>query len=95
VRRFISAPLKPGDAYVTEASGSEPPVPSSFKWKEGEFHVITVLRAWRSSKTDRGDTYLKRHWFELQTAEGPRIEVYYDREAPKGASHWWLYALSP
>ena len=92
--RFVSAPLIPtGEGFVTAADGSAPPVPTAFTWKEGEFHVTQVLRSWRSTKTDRGDAYLKRHWFELQTAEGARIEVYYDREARKGASHWWLYTL--
>jgi uncharacterized protein DUF6504 len=94
MRRFVSAPLTPrGDGFITSADGNAPPVPDAFTWKEGEFHVAAVLRSWRSSKTDRGDTYLKRHWFELQTAEGPTIEVYYDREARKGASHWWLYTV--
>ena len=94
MRRFVSAPLIPtGDGFLTAADGSAPPIPSAFAWKEGEFQVTEVLRSWRSSKNDRGDTYLKRHWFELQTAEGAKIEIYYDREARKGASHWWLYTV--
>lgn len=94
MRRFVSAPLTPKEeGFVTVADGSAPPIPSGFAWKEGEFHITAVLRAWRSSKSDRGDTYLKRHWFELQTAEGSRIQVYYDREARKGAAHWWLYTI--
>ncbi|HKE35887.1 MAG TPA: DUF6504 family protein [Candidatus Baltobacteraceae bacterium] len=92
--RFISAPLTQlGDEFVTAPDGSAPPIPRAFTWKEGELHVIGVLRSWRSSKNDRGDTYLKRHWFELQTAGGLRIQIYYDREARKGASHWWLYTI--
>lgn len=94
MRRFISAPLTPiGDGFITAADGSTPPIPSVFGWKEGEFHIIAVLRSWRSTKNDRGDTYLKRHWFELQTAEGPKVEIYYDREARKGSTHWWLYTI--
>lgn len=94
MRRFASAALTPlGDGFITTADGSAPPIPNVFSWKEGEFHVTRVLRSWRSTKTDRGDTYLKRHWFELETAERQRIEVYYDREARKGASHWWLYTI--
>ncbi|HEY1978111.1 MAG TPA: DUF6504 family protein [Candidatus Baltobacteraceae bacterium] len=94
MRRFVSAPLTPiGDGFITAADASAPPVPSTFGWKEGELHIASVLRSWRSTKDDRGDTYLKRHWFELQTAEGSRIEAYYDREARKGSSHWWLYTI--
>ena len=92
-RRFVSAPLTPsGDGFITAADGSAPPVPTAFQWKEGEFRINAVLRSWRSTKTDRGDTYLKRHWFELQTAQGATIEVYYDRESRH--SPWWLYTIA-
>jgi uncharacterized protein DUF6504 len=94
MRRFVSAPLSPaGEGFLTAPDASAPPIPKTFSWKEGEFNVTEVLRSWRSTKTDRGDAYLKRHWFELQTQEGPRIEVYYDREARKGAARWWLYTV--
>lgn len=94
MRRFVSAPLTPaGEGFLTAADASAPPIPKAFSWKEGELHVTSVLRSWRSTKTDRGDTYLKRQWFELETADGSHVEVYYDREARKGASHWWLYTI--
>lgn len=82
-----------GDGFITAADGSAPPVPGAFSWKEGELRIASVLRSWRSTKDDRRDTYLKRHWFELQTGEDSRIEVYYDREARKGSSQWWLYTI--
>jgi hypothetical protein len=64
-----------------------------FLWRERTLPIAAVLRSWRSTKTDRGDAYLKRHWFELQTAQGHKIEVYYDREARRGAPQWWLYTI--
>jgi Family of unknown function (DUF6504) len=92
MRRFASAPLTPaGEGFITTADGSAPPVPSAFSWKEGEFRIVAVLRSWRSTKTDRSDTYLKRHWFELQTTSGAKIVVYYDREARR--NRWWLYTI--
>lgn len=92
MRRFVSARLTPsGEGFIIAAGGNVPPIPSAFSWKHGEFNVTAVLRSWRSAKSDRGDTYLKRHWFELQTAEGPTIEVYYDREARRNP--WWLYTI--
>jgi Family of unknown function (DUF6504) len=94
VRRFVSRPIAPtGEAFITTASGSEPPVPSVFTWEDRVLAIAAILRSWRSTKTDRGDAYLKRHWFELETTDGYRIEVYYDREAKRGASHWWLYTI--
>jgi Family of unknown function (DUF6504) len=94
VRRFVSRPLAPaGDGFITPPSGNEPPVPRAFLWEGRRLVVSSVLRTWRSTKTDRGDAYLKRHWFELQTEDGARVEVYYDREARRGAPAWWLYAI--
>ena len=93
-RKFVSRPLKPaGESFVTAAAGSEPPVPRAFLWEERTLEIESVVRSWRSTKDDRGDTYLKRHWFELRTHEGARIEVYYDRAARRGAPQWWLYAI--
>jgi hypothetical protein len=94
MRKFVSRPLVPsGDAFVTPASGSEPPVPCAFMWGDRMLTIRTVVRTWRSGKTDRGDTYLKRHWFELRTTCGNTIEVYYDREVKRGAAQWWLYVI--
>ena len=94
MRRFVSRPIAPaGDGFLVPASGGEPPVPRAFRWDRKTLTVAAVLRSWRSTKTDRGDVYLKRHWFELQTEDGERIEVYYDRESRRGESRWWLYTI--
>ncbi len=94
MRRFVGRPLVPtGEGFVTAASGSEPPVPRAFRWNGRTLVISSVLRMWRTTKTDRGDAYLKRHWFELRTDDGARIEIYYDRESRRGASQWWLYAI--
>lgn len=94
MRKFISAPIMPGsEGLVTPATGGEPPVPALFIWNDRRLAVRAVLRSWRSAKVDRGDTYLKRHWYELETADGATIQVYYDRESRRGASRWWLYTI--
>ena len=93
-RTFVGKPLVPaGEGFVTPASGNEPPVPREFRWGDRTLTVTAVVRAWRSTRSDRGDTYLKRHWFELETACGLKIEVYYDREARAKAARWWLYTI--
>jgi hypothetical protein len=94
VRKFVSRPLVvAGDGFVMPASGSQPPVPRAFLWDDRTLVITAVLRSWRSTKGDRGDTYLKRHWFELETACGLRLEVYYDREARRGTSPWWIHTV--
>ena len=92
--RFVSEPVQPtGKTLATQATGGEPPVPGAFAWAGRELIVKTVLRTWRSTKDDRGDTYLKRHWFEIETLDGARIVVYFDREARRNQAHWWLYTI--
>jgi Family of unknown function (DUF6504) len=94
MRKFVSRPLVPtGEGLLTPASGSEPPIPRAFRWDRRTLVIASVVRAWRSTKDDRGDAYLKRHWFDLQTECGRRIEVYFDREARRGAPRWWLYTI--
>ena len=93
-RKFVSRPLEPaGEGFVTAATGNAPPVPRAFRWDGRTLTIVSVVRSWRSTKNDRGDTYLKRHWFELRTENGALIEVYYDREARRGAAQWWLYTI--
>ncbi len=70
-----------GEGFLTAAGGGEPPVPRAFLWGDRRLCVGAIVRSWRSTKSDRGDAYLKRHWFELTIESGERIEVYYDREA--------------
>ncbi|HEX4012830.1 MAG TPA: DUF6504 family protein [Candidatus Cybelea sp.] len=94
MRSFVSAPIvAAGEGFITPATGGEPPVPSAFRWSGRTLEVTAVLRSWRSTKADRGDVYLKRHWFELETATGAKLEVYFDREARRGTPQWWLYTV--
>ena len=94
--RFVSEPIDPGSDFVDSRSLSsgEPLVPRRFRWREEEVVVRTVVRTWRSTKTDRGDAYLARHWYEVETEDGRTAVVYFDRKARRGASLWWLYTIS-
>lgn len=95
MRRFVSAPIEPqGSELFTPAADGEPPLPARFRWSDRDIVVKAVLRTWRSTKTDRGDVYLKRHWFEIETEDGERAEVYFDRGARRGAARWWLYTFA-
>lgn len=95
MQKFVGHAIAPADdGFITPARASEPPVPRAFRWDDRTFDVCAVRRSWRTTKTDRGDVYLKRHWFELETASGERLEVYFDRESRRGAPRWWLYSLT-
>lgn len=94
MRKFVGCALVPsGSGFLTPASGTEPPVPLAFVWGDRILAIGEILRSWRSTKTDRGDVYLKRHWYELRTDTGAKLEVYYDRETRRNASPWWLYTI--
>ncbi len=94
MRLFVSEPIVPsGDGFFTPANGIEPPVPRVFLWRERRLEIVEIVGRSRSTKVDRGDVYLKRHRFELKSASGETLEVYYDRDARRGRPQWWLYAI--
>jgi hypothetical protein len=76
-----------------EGFSHEPSLPTAFHWRNETLAIKSVRDRRRSTKVDRGDTYLKRHWFDLETVDGRVITVYYDRAAKRGHPHWWLYAI--
>ena len=93
---FISEALTPLDELL-DASGptrGEPALPRSFRWRDQVLEIETVRRTWRSTKSDRGDTYLKRHWYEAALRDGRTAVMYFDRAARRGVPRWWLYTLS-
>jgi hypothetical protein len=93
VPHFVSEPISPVPGSVEPSSGGEPALPAAFKWKDDELVVSSLIRTWRGTKVDRGDTYLKRHWFEFETSDNRLAVVYFDRQAKRGAARWWLYSI--
>ncbi|HMD02290.1 MAG TPA: DUF6504 family protein [Candidatus Baltobacteraceae bacterium] len=92
--RFISEALVPGGVFdAAPVTRGEPALPARFAWHAEVLRVCALRRAWRSTKTDRGDVYLKRHWFELELEDGRNAVVYFDRQGRRGEPRWWLYTL--
>lgn len=96
MRRFLSKPIvAEGGSFDVEAmSHGEPSLPSQFRVDDEVLVVGAVNKTWRSYKEDRGDTYLKRHWFEFMTGDNRTTVVYFDRGARRGASRWFLFTLT-
>jgi hypothetical protein len=94
--RFVSEALAPSAEFCDSPalSQGEPPLPQRFRWRGAELVVAEVRRTWRSTNTDRGDTYLARHWYEAGLSDGRVAVVYFDRKARSGAPRWWLYTVS-
>jgi hypothetical protein len=94
--RFVGEPLVPGTTFVNSSalSQGEPPLPTAFRWGTLELSVLEVLSTWRSTKTDRGDDYLAKHWYEIRTTGERRAVLYFDRKARAGRPRWWLYTIT-
>ena len=78
----------------TALSRGEPPLPDWFHAGSDAFPVLELISTWRSTKDDRGDAYLARHWYEFRTAGDRRAVVYFDRKARRGRPRWWLYSIT-
>src|SRR5215211_1839116 len=60
---FVSEPLEPtpGTLDAAAMSRGEPGLPGRFKWRDEEYIVGRVMSKWKSTGTDRGEVYLRRH----------------------------------
>ncbi len=93
---FVSAPLVPDGTFIASSalSQGEPPVPTTFAWSAQTLRVGEVMRTWRSTTNDRGDTYLARHWYEVRLDDERIAVIYFDRHAKRGRARWWLYTIA-
>jgi hypothetical protein len=92
---FVSEPIDPvADAFDPRViSSGEPALPPAFTWRGRSLRVASVRRTWRSHKVDRGDTYVKRHYFEVACHDGAVAVVYFERTSKRGAHRWFLYTI--
>jgi len=74
----------------------EPSMPTSFRWRNEEFHIERVLRSWQDWGFPRGspkrkDWRLRRHrnYFKVSTESGRIFEIYMDRKTSEPV--WVLY----
>lgn len=77
-------------------SHGEPSAPVGFVWREQRFKVARVLSTRRGMGQDRGDTYLRRHYYEVETADAVRMTLYFERNPSDRSKRkrWWLYTYS-
>ena len=92
---FVGKPIEPEAGTFDPAilERGEPSLPAGFEFEGVRLGVARLRKQWRSGKTDRGDFYLKRHWFEFSTPDGRIAVVYFDRGARRGKPRWFLYTL--
>ena len=93
--QFVSEAIAPDAGSFDPASLTQgvPGLPLGFRWRERHLLVAEVLRTWRSTRTDRGEAYLDRLWFECRTADGAVAVVYFDKHAKRPGERWRLYTI--
>jgi RimJ/RimL family protein N-acetyltransferase len=96
--QFISEHIaaEPG-AFDPEAmSRGEPAPPRAFRWRGQRFEVARVLQSTRRMGRDRGDSYVRRHYHDIETTDLLRMSLYFDRNPSDRSARkqWWLYTLA-
>jgi len=98
--QFVSERIAPvTDSHDTSAMAlGEPGLPQVFTWRGETVRVASVLRTWRDTGPCRhgsGERYVRKHWYEVETTDGRRMKIYFDR-TPRGRARsprWWLFSI--
>ena len=97
---FLSEPLIPvaAGADTSRMALGEPGLPEAFTWRDRTVAIGAVLRTWRETgpcRSGSGERYVRKHWFEIETATEGVWKVYFERQARggRGTARWWLYSL--
>ena len=85
--QFISAAIQPvvGTFDAARMSTGEPGLPWQFRWRSQTIEIARVLRTWRETGPCRhgsGETYVRKHWFEVLTDSGDIMKIYFQAAVP-------------
>jgi len=98
---FISesmTPLFKGQSVQSHVPG-EPVLPDGFMWREKEYWIESVLKAWKESgpcRSGASELYLRKHWYQVRMTDHTEMEVYFERQArstKQRKQRWWLYTV--
>jgi hypothetical protein len=97
---FVSELLKPvvGTADPRGMAAGGPGLPQEFIRRGETLGVATVLRTWRETgpcRNGSSETYVRKHWFEIETTSHQKAKIYFERQ-PRGrsrAKRWWLFSI--
>ncbi|MCP4453918.1 MAG: hypothetical protein GY809_20850 [Planctomycetes bacterium] len=101
--KFISESITPlfkeEPAQATYVPG-EPVLPQGFMWRDKEYWVESVEKAWKESgpcRSGASEIYLRKHCYRLKMTDKTEMEVYFERQArstKQRKTRWWLYTLT-
>jgi [ribosomal protein S5]-alanine N-acetyltransferase len=96
--QFVSERISPetGSFNVSGMARGEPSLPTAFTWRGQRYQVAQTIATRRTMGKDRDDSYVRRHYFDIETTDKLRMSLYFernpsDRSKPKA---WWLYTLT-
>jgi len=97
---FVSEPIKPvvATADVNAMAAGNPGLPREFVWRGEKLEIAAVLRTWRETglcRHSRSESYVRKHWFEVETLSNRRARIYFERQARGGnrKQRWWLFSI--
>jgi hypothetical protein len=96
---FVSEQIVPtaGTFDASAMTRGEPGLPGVFTWRDAEYKVDRLMSKWKSSTPERGELYLRRHWYRIQTTTGEHMTLYCQRQAKnpkKPKARWWVYSVT-
>ena len=97
---FVSEPIKPvvATSDVNAMAAGKPGLPHEFVWRGEPLHIAAVIRTWRETGRCRhsgSESYVRKHWFEVETTSSQRARIYFERQA-RGRNRtrrWWLFSI--
>ena len=97
---FVSEPIKPvaATASVKAMAAGGPGLPAEFVWRGDPLHIATVVRTWRETgpcRHSRSESYVRKHWFEVETTSHGRARIYFERQSRgrNRTKRWWLFSI--
>ena len=95
---FVSEKISPvpGSADLSALARGEPGVPTAFVWRDQRYDVARTIEKRKDMGQDRGDTYVRRHYYDIETTDALRMTIYFDRNPTdrRKRRQWWLYTFS-
>ncbi len=100
--QFVSERLEPVGATfdASRMAVGEPGLPREFVWRGETIRIARVIRAWRDTgpcRNGSGESYARKHWYEVETDTARRMRIYFDRTPRSGRraeGRWWLLSVS-
>jgi hypothetical protein len=95
---FVGEAIAPtaGSFDASAMARGEAGVPREFTWRGETYTLADLLSSWKGTGKDRGETYLRKHWFKLRTTSGAVMTIYCERQSrntKRPKARWWLYTV--